>query len=362
MATLNYIALVRSSALHPFLPFLQEIGSPVEKLLSVSKVPRKSLEDPNGLIPMASGAAFLDQAAKAGGLPNLGLLVGQRTKVEQLGTFGGLIRSSLTLNEALDTAQRMIASYDSSAKLWLERRGDLAWFCHRLLTDYNGGGHQASQYSLMLMLNLVRLAAGPDWKATAIHLQMPYNSDVAGFEAFKDTPLVFGQRLSAIVLPTKLLNLPLNPHGHDLWPLTWLEADALKQTAPALDLAGSVRQLLKTQLRDGYPGIQRLAESAGTSARTLQRRLNEEGIQYSHLVDEVRFDLAIELMNRPAVKMRDIARELGYRDCANFTRAFRRWAGVAPNEFRRQQRDKTTPVSKETLSYAIAPEALSASP
>lgn len=89
-------------------------------------------------------------------------------------------------------------------------------------------------------------------------------------------------------------------------------------------------------MQDGYPGIQRLADSAGTSVRTLQRRLEEERIQYSRMVEEVRFDLAVTLMGDERYKLKDIAQELGYRDCANFNRAFRRWAGISPSEYRIQ--------------------------
>jgi len=335
---MNYIPLLRSSLILPFLPFLHEIGTPVDRLLSVNSVPRKALAEPDSLIPVASCLAFLEQAAKAEGLPTLGLLVGQSTKMDQLGRFGELVNTSLTLFEALDTAQKLIAALNSSARLWLERHDDTAWFCHRIQTHLDLGGKLASQYALMLMLNLIRAATGPGWKAEAIHLQMPFCAEASQFEEFSDTPPVFDQPASSIALPVKLLSLPLHHRRHEAaFLLKERESDALRQTAPALDLHASLRQLLHTHLRDGYPGIQRVADSAGTSVRSLQRRLEESGIAYSRLVEEVRFDLAVTLMADPAVKMKDIAQELGYRDCANFTRAFRRWAGVAPLEYRRNR-------------------------
>ena len=73
------------------------------------------------------------------------------------------------------------------------------------------------------------------------------------------------------------------------------------------------------------------------SVRTLQRRLSEQGITYSHLLEELRHDTAISLLRDPSLKVSDIGRELGYRDPAIFTRAFRRWTGVTPSEHRESQ-------------------------
>jgi len=336
MAAFNYIAQVRSSALHPFLPFLHEIGTPTEKFLTASKIPRKALEEPNCLIPLAAGVTFLNHVSKTEALPTLGLLVGQRTRFEQLGFFGELVRSSLTLYEALDTAQRMIGGFVSGCRLWLEQRGDVAWFCHQVNQGFNGGSYQNTQFSLMLMLNLIQQASGPASKAIAIHLQMPYNKEVASFEVFKDIPLLFGQRFSAIILPIKLFSSPLHPYKQELWLPLKEGANVFQQTAPAVDLIGSLRQVLKVKLREGQTGIQHIAESAGTSVRTLQRRLNEENIQYLRLLEEARFHLALEFLSQPKVKIKTVALELGYQDCANFSRAFRRWTGMAPKRYLQQ--------------------------
>ena len=69
--------------------------------------------------------------------------------------------------------------------------------------------------------------------------------------------------------------------------------------------------------------------------RTLQRRLARRGYTYSSLVDEARFEIARQLLGDPGMKVAEVALEVGYREQAHFTRAFRRFAGVAPREYRR---------------------------
>lgn len=103
------------------------------------------------------------------------------------------------------------------------------------------------------------------------------------------------------------------------------------------DFPGSVRQAIRSRLEEGFPDVGCAAGLAGMSVRTLQRRLTEEGTSYSRLVDEVRLGMAVRKVVAPGTKLIEIAFDLGYSDPAHFTRAFRRWTGVAPREFRRQR-------------------------
>ena len=73
----------------------------------------------------------------------------------------------------------------------------------------------------------------------------------------------------------------------------------------------------------------------GLSARTLQRRLYAEGVTYASAVARARFAAAQQMLDDPARKVIDVALELGYSDQAHFARAFARWAGLTPREFRR---------------------------
>ena len=75
----------------------------------------------------------------------------------------------------------------------------------------------------------------------------------------------------------------------------------------------------------------------GASARTLQRRLAERGLSFSRVLQGVRFRNAQELLRDPRLPLTEIAKRLGYTDPANFIRAFKRWTGVGPSEFRRLQ-------------------------
>ena len=127
----------------------------------------------------------------------------------------------------------------------------------------------------------------------------------AAAEQFPNTRFLLGQPYTWIDLPRALLSVPLPGAGFG-------------GPRPPADEAGSgggfsasLRQLLRPYLREGYPHLELAAEIAGTSVRTLQRRLERAGLSYSGLVQQVRFDAARRLLEDPDVKMIDVAYDPG---------------------------------------------------
>lgn len=97
--------------------------------------------------------------------------------------------------------------------------------------------------------------------------------------------------------------------------------------------SGQVRDLLVARIADPPPAG-RAAVELGLSARTLQRRLAAEGTSYRALLDEVRAQLAEELLASGGLTVGEVARRLGYVEVSSFSQAFRRWYGVSPRGFR----------------------------
>lgn len=107
-----------------------------------------------------------------------------------------------------------------------------------------------------------------------------------------------------------------------------------RATAPTLISLGMLRQKLPSLLKEGYPPIHQVSKAAEMSLRSFQRQLAKDNLNYSRLVEQVRYETAICLLQDPTLKLIEIALELGYADAANFTRAFKRWTGMSPSQFR----------------------------
>ncbi|QIG49109.1 AraC family transcriptional regulator [Nordella sp. HKS 07] len=328
------IPLVRTSALLSFVGFLERIGAPVEKRLADVKLPYHALSEPESLIPLNQALLFLDRIARSEGLKDLGVLVGRATHVPELGAFGRLVLQSLTLFDALTRISQIIHLYNSAQFIWVDSWNGKARVCAAYGPNVGPGREYGEQYTLMLLIDCIRFAAGPAWTPSEIHLAGTLWDSLAGHgHAFDGIP-VRRQQVSAIVFERALLSAPIERARLARMEAGQREYDALVSTAPSLDFPDSVGQLVRMFLKDGHYHINWIAAAAGISVRTLQRRLAERGVDYSALVEGARFDIAVHLLKDHGRKLIDIAFDLGYADAASFTRAFRRWTGVTPSEFR----------------------------
>ena len=109
--------------------------------------------------------------------------------------------------------------------------------------------------------------------------------------------------------------------------------------------------LATTLSPDGPPRLEAVARAARCSVRTIQRRLQDAGLTFTRVLDEVRLESAAQLLQQADVRVVDVAIDLGYSDQANFNRAFRRWAGVSPTQFRGKSGDRARrPQTREGAS------------
>lgn len=323
------IPLVRSSLLHPLFEFLARRSCALPASLVRA---RRALADCAPPIPLACAGSLFDDAVRATGCEDLGLCVGQASEMDALGDLGPALRRSATLAEAIAIVEHHLTRrFDSGERIWLGEQGGYASLCRWFSPALRRGRQAVSDYSLMFMLKLLWLAAGPRWRSAEIDLEGPRPAHAARLEELAYC-VRFEQPVTRILFPRELLALPLerpaaNPHrsGRPVWP------PALELP---LDFDGSVRGAIAALLWLGRPDLRSLAEAAGTSVRSLQRGLSRSGLQFTQLVDEARFERARHLLREPA-RVVDVGADLGYTDAGNFSRAFRRWSGgQSPRAFR----------------------------
>ena len=308
-ATQTPIALIRVAALAPVAASLRRAGAPVMGVLRDMHLPDRLLDRPEALISTGQGARFIEAFVHAGRLDFLRLLARQETPMEALGVFGRLVRHARTVQEAIDSAIATLPAFDSGSRLRLERDGGCVRLTHECV-DAPAAGHR-----------LLRAY----WSIFA--------TSVVGAAAAASDDVRMGK--TAVTFRDSLLGRPLPPsptrrYDDDL--------EAWRASGPAADFTGAVRQVITTLGSDGHPRIHDVAVAIDMSVRVLQRRLADVGVTFEMLVAEERLGAAVELLEETDASVLDIALDLGYSDHAHFTRAFRRWTGVPPREFRRMSR------------------------
>ncbi len=287
-------------------------------------------------MPLHLAHGLAERAARSEGIGDLGLVVGQQTSAFTLGVFGQMLQRALTVYDYLRTGIRLIGSATSGERFWLSTEGARIRV-NQFMPGKPGGGHcQADLYTLAITINMLRRFAARSWAPDEISLLAGDERLLGDRSSFGDARIITGQPYSSFTIPRALLKQPISrqpiPRMHPHRTLR-----RLQPTMPE-DFLGSVERLVIALLADGYPDVHLTAEAASMSPRTLQRRLAAAGLTYSQLVTETRTRLAAEWLKSTAMPISAMAASLGYTDVSNFTRAFRRRAGISPRTFRQNCR------------------------
>ena len=148
-------------------------------------------------------------------------------------------------------------------------------------------------------------------------------------------PVRYGQTRMGFSFETRWLDLPVVQNPQTLREfLRRAPLDLLVRYRDHSSLTERIRRLLLRQLDQELPSLEAVGKSLAMTPQTLRRRLHEEGQGFQALKDDLRRDAAIEYLARAELSLVDISARLGYSEPSTFHRAFKKWTGVAPGEYR----------------------------
>ena len=164
---------------------------------------------------------------------------------------------------------------------------------------------------------------------------------------FFDCPITFGAPRNALVLKSEDLDRPFPGHNPEiLGILTPALKAALGDLGPDSTTSHQVKIVLKRMLASGRPEISNVARDLGTSERTLQRRITDDGTTFRDLLTDARRELCRQLLSDEALEVDEVACLLGYQDASSFYRAFREWEGETPSRWRTRNARSSSPMTK----------------
>ncbi|MDX5372369.1 MAG: AraC family transcriptional regulator [Pseudomonadaceae bacterium] len=314
---------------------LQHMGTPAERVLEGSGIQPGDLESPSRLVSHAQELRVLRNALAASADPALGLLLGKRMHVSAYGMLGYTLLASRNLGEALRLAIAHPALLGTYFQLDLARVGDEAQLSaagYRYAADlalFN------TELCLASLLTVIQDLLGESVRPRRLLLAYPAPAHAASYGEKLGCPVEFGAERTALCFNPALLEraLPLaDPvsYRHGLQQCMQLEA----QLHSRHDLRDLIRQQLSDDLA-GCASLERVATRLHRSERTLRRHLQQLDTSFQHLLDEVRYDKARQLLLNTDLPIYLIAERLGYSETASFRHAFQRWSGLAPSELRR---------------------------
>jgi AraC-like DNA-binding protein len=155
------------------------------------------------------------------------------------------------------------------------------------------------------------------------------------YEQHFGCPVKFGARRNRLFFSAEDISQPFVTHNPELLELVAPQLEAeLKQQLAGGSLKEQAKGTLKRLLAGEKPRLEDVAVELRVSARTLQRRLLEEGMTFHALVEEARREMAQHYLRQSTLELNETAYLLGYEDPNSFIRAFHRWEGTSPGEWR----------------------------
>jgi AraC-like DNA-binding protein len=333
-STASAVATQPASEIRLLVDALTRLGYAGEALATRAGVAGVDVRDPDARVPCAAYGAIVALAQAERFTPNLALAVARAVPIGAYPLVDYLVLTSDSVGAGVRQLARYFRILDNPMTIRVREEADPI----QVVFDAGRSTTFAVEYAVSLMvLHFMREADG---RFAVSHVSFEHELDEA--EAYERA---FGCRVhpradvNAVDVPLDVWRLPLRRRDPVLRRVLEQHADqALARLPSGRGLVLDVQRALAPRVAGGDTRVGAIARELGVSARTLQRRLADEGASYQQLFDTARRDAAGQYLADSTLAIGEVAYLVGYSEPAAFYRAFRRWYGETPEAFRRNNR------------------------
>ena len=308
---------------------IRDAGLDVDALCAQAGLDDALLSDPANKVPHEAVPRLFDLSVEMSGDRSLPIKAAQYYQPgANVFDYAGV--ASATLGAALKRVSRYSALVLEGYEIVLRREASMGFMCFRpragVHTPPAGVEHFIG----------VGIVASRHWLGAEVPVEVHFRheapDDTSAHLALFGGPVRFGQPDDAIVFPAVAMDLPLKEADPELSAVLDAQASRLlsEERARQTALSVRVRGVLAAELADGAPTAERVAQRLKMSPRTLRRRLKDEGTSHQRLLDELRHELALKLLEVEGLGIDEVAQRLGFSESTSFHRAFKRWTGRTP--------------------------------
>jgi AraC-like DNA-binding protein len=320
---------------------LEELGVRASAVLRKAGLPQILLDQPRVLLTteelFALWRAIGEVGSEVGGDPAIGLLLGTETKTERFNPVSLAALSSPNFGSAIQQMARY-KQLTCPEKI-LEQKDDEEWSIQfRWLLADQAEPRVLIECCFAWVLTIARHGTGTRLSPLRVEFVEP-RTHLKSIERHFGCPVVCGAPHNTLVFRAADAQTPFVTRNAELLALLAPQfEEQLKQEAGEEDFAERVRGAIQQKLTGRRPTMEDIADALHISSRTLQRRLQDEGLSFQRALEEARRKLARHYLNNSGLELNEAAYLLGYEDASSFGRAFRAWEGVPPARWRETQR------------------------
>ncbi|MCA9528229.1 MAG: AraC family transcriptional regulator [Myxococcales bacterium] len=295
-------------------------------------------EDPDGRLPLDALFALWYELMAHSGDEALGIQLARATPPGTMGIAEYVARNCATLRDVLEHAVRYSRLVNDGVQCTLELDGAEVAFTHTWTNRPDAWPRAYLDWIVGYLARTISRLAGENVRPRRVCLQHGPPADEAAYRDVLGCPVRFSSPVNAIVLDRGVLEAPVQTADPQLRSIMRKYAEEQLGRLPSVEgFLDDVRREVAAQVTAGAR-LEDVARSMGMSARSLQRRMQDEGTTYQAFVQEVRADLAASYLAEGQMPLGEIAFVLGYSEPSAFHRSFKRSRGVTPLKFRAQAR------------------------
>lgn len=327
------VPLIRAAALVPMIRWMAKNRRPLHDMLRAADLGYFSIDEPDRPIPLLNVASFFREAGRREG-PDIAARTVSATSILDLGLLARAVIGARTPREALKRIIEELPQHCSHEVISLRPYGAGAIIREGWMLVFDDETlHLVQQYVAALVAALMGMTGAPPPHLARVRMLPHPQAGLSHLRPlFGDVLDPSHDRSLEILIGERILDRSLPDIGRDRIAGSAQPAQQLLRGDGSL--AWTAKVALHAMLADGRPTIDRLARAAGMSRRTLQRRLAGEGTSFSTLLEDVRRHTALSSLAGDHHRLGDLSASLGYAQQSTFTRAVRRWTGLAPRSMR----------------------------
>lgn len=333
---------VRAASLRDVVRLVRELKLDQGALLQAAGLSPRQLDNPEARVDVVAGLRRLELFAQHSGREDVGLLMARGRRLSSLGPLGLVVALQVDLRSALQVLVARRHEFNPSLMAVLEERNGIAV----LRLDYVAPGapyaRQATERTAGVVVQLMRQFLGADWTPRRVCFKYPPPADLRTHHKLLGWAVEFDHDFNAIVLTSQDLDTPAALQDPAL--ATLAKRGLQTSAGEHKSVAQACREHLAALLPLGQSSAAQVAERLDLPLRTLQRRLVDEGLTFSELLQSMRRDLLQGLLAESDVPLSEVALRLGFSAPSAFSRWHRTTFGTSARSTARRGSPDPLPV------------------
>jgi AraC-like DNA-binding protein len=313
------------------LAFLVHEGLPAQSLYQLVGLTREQLDEADRMVDVSVSERLLAYGAQQLAYDDLGFRIGMWGDSGRWGLLGHIVDCCQSISQALELQRRyqsLVGNVSRPEFVMADATCTLKWVPH-----YQCSYH-LNEEVVTSWVAFAKKVIGLKLTPVEIHFSHEQHGNINEYEAFFGCPVKFNSEYTGIVFERAILTLPLLGYSPDLLNVLTGYADLLVSKKHKNAANEVITQYIIESLATKVPSLEDVATYLGVSSRSLQRKFKQQGTNFKSIVDDVRKEYAFSYLLQTNYKMSYIAQILGFSEQSVFQRAFKRWTGVTPGEYR----------------------------